>query len=136
MSCAQPSQSSSASPSSIDTIGYSSSHLAYSSIIPSASRVPAPLFLNVYLPSEYSSVAAQSSASAISLPGAYPARLDRLEDDLDRLLVVLEIRREAALVADAGRQLSLHEHLLQRVKHLRAHAQRVGERSRRRPARS
>ena len=62
------------------------------------------------------------------MPGAYLARLDRLEDDLQRLLVVLEIRRESALVADARRELPLDEHLLERVEHLGAHAQRFGER--------
>src|SRR6185503_7144474 len=62
------------------------------------------------------------------LTGLIARRLDRLEHDGDRLLVALQIGREAALVADAGAQLPLHEHLLQRVEHLGAHAKRLGER--------
>jgi hypothetical protein len=61
------------------------------------------------------------------LAGLVARPIDRLENDLDRLLVALQVRREAALVADAGRELPLDEHLLQRVEDLGAHAQRVGE---------
>ena len=46
--------------------------------------------------------------------------LGRLEDRLDRGLARLEVGREAALVADAGREPAVGEHLLQRVVDLRA----------------
>src|SRR5256885_2254526 len=62
-----------ASPSSIDTIGYALIHSSYSAIMPAPSRFFPPLFLNVYVPSTNSSLAAQSRASAISFPAAYPA---------------------------------------------------------------
>ena len=43
---------------------------------------------------------------------------DRLDDELQRVLVGREAGREAALVADAGGQLPFLEHRLQRVIHL------------------
>src|SRR5690606_24469202 len=52
---------------------------------------------------------------------------DRLEDRLQRFLVAAQVRREAALVADRGRQASALEHRLQRVERLGARAQRLGE---------
>jgi hypothetical protein len=58
-----------------------------------------------YAPSRCNSLAATSSASTTSSPGAVAGLVDGLEDDLDRLLVGAEVRREAALVAD-GRGLA------------------------------
>ena len=63
---------------------------------------------------------------ALAVPGA----LGRLEDRLDRRLARLEVGREAALVADTGREPAVAEHLLQRVVDLRADPERVAERVR------
>ena len=60
-------------------------------------------------------------------PLAVPGSLGRLEDRLDRRRGRLEVRREAALVADAGREPALVEHGLQRVEDLGADAERLGE---------
>ena len=54
--------------------------------------------------------------------------LGRLEDRLDRRLARFEVGREAALVADAGRESPLLEHLLQRVIDLGGDSNCVGER--------
>ena len=62
------------------------------------------------------------------LPRREPRRFDRLEHHGNRFLVALEIGGEATFVAHAGAQLPLHEHFLERVKHLRAHPQPVAER--------
>src|SRR6185503_6092685 len=64
------------------------------------------------------------------LAGSIARLLDRLEDQTDRLLVVLEAcRREAALVADAGAHAAVVEDRLQRVEHLGTGAHRLAERS-------
>ena len=56
------------------------------------------------------------------------ARLaDRLDDEVERGPVVLEVGREAALVAHAGGQAALLEHRLERVVRLGPPAQRLGE---------
>ena len=55
---------------------------------------------------------------------------DRLDDQVERGLVVLQVRGEAALVADASVQVMLLQHRLQRVVGLGAPAQRLGERRR------
>ena len=68
-------------------------------------------------------------------PLAVARALGRLEDRLDRGLARLEIGREAALVADAGREPAVAEHLLQRVVHLGADPQRPRRTTRRRRAR-
>ena len=62
--------------------------------------------------------------------------LDRADDDLDRLLVRLEARREAALVADGHGQALVLQELLQRVEDLGAGAERLVEASAGRPGRS
>ena len=54
--------------------------------------------------------------------------LGGVEDRLDRGLARLEVGREAALVADGGREPALAEHLLQRVVDLGADPQRLRER--------
>jgi hypothetical protein len=46
---------------------------------------------------------------------------------LERVFVAPQIGSEASLVAHAGGEFSLHQHLLERVKDLRAHPQRFGE---------
>jgi hypothetical protein len=48
-------------------------------------------------------------------------RLDRLDDDVERFLIVLEVRREPALVSDTRRQLPFVKHLLQGVEDLDPH---------------
>ncbi len=59
-----------------------------------------------------------------------PGLADRLDDQVERGPVVLQVRREAALVAHAGGQAVLLEHRLERVVGLRAPAQRLGVRRR------
>ena len=54
--------------------------------------------------------------------------LDRLDEDLDGVLVGGEVGREPAFVADRGRQVLVVEDLLERVVRLRAPAQRLRER--------
>ncbi len=54
-------------------------------------------------PSWKNSLAAGSSASTMSLPGAQPRGADGRENDLDGLDVRPEVRREAPLVPHAGR---------------------------------
>src|SRR5579884_3183035 len=63
-------------------------------------------------------------------PVAMTGALRRLEDQVDRGLAGLEIRREAALVADERREPAFRELLLQRVIDLDAHLQRLCERVR------
>ena len=60
--------------------------------------------------------------------GCIPSRLARLHDVLERLLVGLEVRREAALVAHAAAEARVMQDLLQRVVDLGAPAQRLSER--------
>ncbi len=50
-------------------------------------------------------------------------QLDGLDERLERVLVAVEVRRIAALVAHAGSR----DDLLKHVEHFRAHAQRLGE---------
>ena len=64
------------------------------------------------------------------LAGLVAGLLDRLDDHGQRRLGARQIGREAALVADAGRRLAIVQQLLQRVEHLGAGAQRLGERRR------
>src|SRR5580765_1766520 len=54
--------------------------------------------------------------------------LGGLENQLDRLLARVEVRREATLVADQGREAALREQLLQRVVDLDTDPEPVGER--------
>ncbi len=61
-------------------------------------------------------------------------RLDGLGQDLEGLVAALEIGSEAAFVADGGAQVAVVQHLLEMVEDLGAHAQRLAERRRRRPA--
>jgi len=53
--------------------------------------------------------------------------LDRLHEQIERRRVAGEIRREAALVADTGREPLFVQQILQRVEHLGAHADRGRE---------
>ena len=62
----------------------------------------------------------------VALPVA--GRADRLDDELQRVLVGRETRREAALVAHARGQLPFLEHRFQRVVHLGRRAQRLAVR--------
>ncbi len=59
--------------------------------------------------------------------GLVAGRLDPGEDRLQRRLVGVEVRREAALVADGGREPLRGEALLQRVEDLGAHPQALRE---------
>ena len=63
-------------------------------------------------------------------PLAVTGSLGGLEDHLDRGLGGLEVRREAALVPDAGREPALVQHRLQVMEDLRAEPKRLGERLR------
>ena len=62
------------------------------------------------------------------MTGAEARGLNGFDDDLERVFVALEIRREAAFVTHTRGELARHEHLLERVEHLRAHTQSVAER--------
>ena len=107
-SCFQPSQSSSARPSSIEMIGYFSTQLFQNATMlgrrlatcpcPTSRRRSRPC------PSATSPRRPASSGDRHVLARLVAGLLDRLEDDLDRLVVRLQRRREAALVADGGRQ--------------------------------
>ena len=66
-------------------------------------------------------------ASATSSPGAEPGFADRLDDEIQRGPVVLEVGGEAPLVADARGQAALLDHGLQRLVDLGPPAQRLGE---------
>ena len=95
-------QSSSAMPSSMETIGIAARRGRRDSLaMPPASRdLPSPS--SSYLPSLKNSVAAQSSASMTSLARLVARLLDRLHDEAQRLVGRLEVGRKAALVADVG----------------------------------
>ena len=64
-----------------------------------------------------------------SLAGLEAGLADRLHHDVERFLVRLEVRREAALVADAGGEAALLQDAAQRVEDLGADAQRLAERA-------
>ncbi len=59
--------------------------------------------------------------------GRVAGRLDAVDEDPQRLLVGVQIRREAALVADRRGQPTIVQQLLQRVEDLGADAHRLGE---------
>ena len=61
------------------------------------------------------------------LAGRVARRLDARDERLERRLVGLEVRREAALVADAAAEAAVVQVLLEVVEDLGAHAQRLGE---------
>ena len=63
----------------------------------------------------------------MSLAGREPGRLDRLDEDRDRVLVAGEVGREPALVADGRRQAAVVEQAAQRVVRLGAPPQRLRE---------
>jgi len=67
-----------------------------------------------YLPSSHSSLAAGSSASRYHVP-RQPDRLDRFQDQVDRLAVVLSAGAKPPSVADAGVVAFGREHLRQRL---------------------
>ncbi len=64
------------------------------------------------------------------LAGRVARRLDPGHERLERRLVGLEVRREAALVADAAAEPAVVQMALEVVEDLGAHAQRVGEAAR------
>ncbi len=66
----------------------------------------------------------------MSSPGLKPGLLDRGHDEVERVAGAGEVGGEAALVADRGRQALVREALLERVEHLRAPANRLGQRRR------
>ena len=66
----------------------------------------------------------------MSVPRREAGGADGLADQVERGPVALEVRREAALVAEAGREALLLQHRLERVVDLGAGAQRLGERRR------
>ena len=53
--------------------------------------------------------------------------LHRRGDGLERIVGALEVRREAAFVADRGREAAAFEHALERVENLAAGAERFGK---------
>ena len=73
-------------------------------------------------------MAATSSASAMSRPGRVAGLLDGDEDQVERVAVAGQARREAALVTEAGGQALALQHGLERVVDLGAPAQRLAER--------
>ena len=111
VSSAQPAQSSSARPSSRETIGYLSIQLSQRSISSPESRVrPSvssrywPVTPPTPVPSTRIELVAGSSAMRDLLAGLVAGLLDGPQDDLDGGLVRRQRRREAALVALAGRE--------------------------------
>ena len=66
----------------------------------------------------------------MSLPSLQAGLLDRDRDQVERLAVAGQVRREAALVAEAGGQAALLQHRLQRVVDAGALHQRLGVRRR------
>src|SRR6185437_9531043 len=54
-------------------------------------------------------------------------RLHCLDECVERLLIVRQIRREATLVSHCGRQSALAQHLLERVKYFGPHPKRCGK---------
>ena len=76
------------------------------------------------------SVAAQSSAERHLLARLVAGLLDRLHDEVERGLRALQVRREAALVADIGVVAGVLQALLQRVEDFRAPAHGVAQRRR------
>ena len=63
------------------------------------------------------------------MPGRDAGLADGLHHDVERLAVRLQVRREAALVADAGGEPALLQDAAQRVEDLGADAERLGERA-------
>ena len=82
---------------------------------------------STYLPFLKYSVEAQSSAEDDVVARLVAGRLDRLHDEAQRFVGALQVRREAALVADVGVVAGVLQRLLQRVEHLGAHAHRLGD---------
>ncbi len=76
---------------------------------------------------EQNSVAATSSASAMSLPSVRPAALTASAIRSSAARLLSRLGREAALVAEAGGQALLLQHRLERVVDLGARAQRLAE---------
>ena len=62
------------------------------------------------------------------MPGLHAGLADGFEHDFDRLAVRLQVRREAAFVADAGRLPAPLQDAAQRVEDFGAGPQRLGER--------
>ncbi len=135
VSSRQPAQSSSARPSSSDTIGYLSTQLAHrstsspeSSVRPSRSSRYCPGTPSVPVPSTRIELVAGSRARAIVLARPVAGLLDRPEDDLDGRLVRRQRRGEPALVALADREAAVVEDPLESVEHLRPGPDRLAER--------
>ncbi len=69
----KPAQSFSSRPSSMDTMGYFSTHCLYQAVISSCVFLPCPDFDRLYAPFSKKELAAGSRAMAMSRPGRYPA---------------------------------------------------------------
>ena len=130
----QPVQSLSATPSSIEMIGYWRAQSASIATISSMLRGRLARLLE-----DVAAVVPHFARRHVEREEHVAARLvagvrDRFEHQVERLAIRFQARREAAFVADAGRQAALLQRGAQRVKDLRARAQRFGEASGRRPA--
>ena len=133
----QPSQSSSARPSSIETMGYWRAQSSQKSTISSlevSSRLSDFLktYLLVFLVVELAGGGVERDGDLLA--GLVAGRCDGFEDELEGFVVGLEVGREAAFVADGGVVALLLEHALEGVEDLGAPAERFGEASRRRRA--
>ena len=126
MICFQPSQSSSANPSSIEQIGYFSTHLAY--ISTSAAESISLAIDRVSLRLGIVKLGSGRVQGDEHLPAKLVAGLaDGLDDHLERRGVALQVGREAAFVADVCGQLLRLEHLFEVVKDLAAATDRLGK---------
>ncbi len=121
----QPSQSSSAKPSSMLTIGYFAAELGVDvDELGRGARLLVQGVLAVLVELARGAIHREADLLARLVTGG----LDRLQDALERVFVRAEARREAALVADGGREAFLLQDALQVVEDLGAAAQRLGER--------
>src|SRR3954463_2130560 len=141
VSTAQPAQSSSAIPSSIDAIGYAPTPAPVrrdgirahrpGEILGLRLPVARPAFARVVI----GPVAEELGGRAVERqhhvpPGLEPGRLDRPHDEVERRLGRGQVGGEAALVAHVGVVAGLLEGGLERVEHRRAQAHGLAERGR------
>ena len=124
----QPSQSSSAMPSSIETIGYRVAEAARAGRTTRRAGTTCPRPRARSGRRVKNSLAAGSSAIAISSPGRVAGRLDRVDEQLDRLLVRRQVRARSRLRRRArSRGRGRAAACARRVVRLRAPAQRLAE---------
>ena len=133
VSSAHPSQSSSAIPSSRLTIGYCpTSRVPVRGELGGRQHLALARQVVVAVAVQLADGRIQGDGDLVA--GLVAGLLDRLDEDLDGVLVGCQVRREPTLVADRGRQAAVVEQLLQRVVRLGAPPQRLARSSARRRA--